>query len=36
VREMQPNGTATVVLEINGGARDVVGSDVVPVPAVVR
>lgn len=36
VREMHPNGTATVVVEINGGAQDVVGSDVVPVPAVVR
>jgi hypothetical protein len=33
VREMNPNGTATVLLEINGGARDVVGRDVVPVPA---
>jgi hypothetical protein len=36
VREMQPNGTATVVLQINGGARDSVGPDVVSVPAVVR
>jgi hypothetical protein len=36
VREMHPNGTATVVLEINGGARDVTGPDVLPLPGVVR
>lgn len=36
VREMHPNGTATVVLEINGGARDLVGRDVLPLPAVLR
>jgi hypothetical protein len=36
VREMHPNGTATVVLEINGGARDSKGPDVIPVPAVLR
>ena len=35
-REMRPNGTATVVLEINGGARDSTGPDVVPLPAVHR
>ena len=35
-REIHPNGTATVVLEINGGARDSTGPDVVQVPAVVR
>ena len=33
VREMNPNGTATVLLEINGGARNVTGPPVVPVPA---
>jgi hypothetical protein len=32
-REVHPNGTATVVLEINGGARHSTGPDVVPVPA---
>ena len=32
-REIHPNGTATVVLRINGGARDSTGPDVVPVPA---
>lgn len=36
VREMNPNGTATVLLEVNGGARDVRGADAVPVPALVR
>jgi septum formation inhibitor MinC len=35
VREMHPNGTATVVLEVNGGARDVTDRDVLPVPGVV-
>lgn len=35
-RELDPNGTATVLLEINGGARDVTGPDVVPLPALVR
>jgi hypothetical protein len=35
VREMQPNGTATVILHINGGARDVVGPDVMPVSGIV-
>jgi hypothetical protein len=32
-RELHPNGTATVVLESNGGARHSTGPDVVPVPA---
>lgn len=36
VREMQPNGTATVVLHVNGGAEHSTGPDVIPVPAVVR
>ena len=35
VREMHPNGTATVLLEINGGARDAAGPDVVPIPGMV-
>ena len=35
-REMRPNGTATVTLEINGGARHSTGPGVVPVPAVLR
>jgi hypothetical protein len=35
-RELHPNGTATVVLEINGGARHSTGPDVVPLPAVIR
>ena len=34
--ELHPNGTATVVLQINGGARHSTGPDVVPVPAVLR
>ena len=36
VREMNPNGSATVLLEVNGGARDVIGPDVVQVPSLVR
>lgn len=35
VRRMQPNGTGTVILQINGGARDVAGPDVMPVPGIV-
>jgi hypothetical protein len=33
-REIHPNGTATVVLEINGGARHSTGPGVVPGSAV--
>jgi hypothetical protein len=35
-RELQPNRTATVVLEINGGARHVTRPDVLPLPRLVR
>jgi hypothetical protein len=35
-REMHPNGTATVVLQINGGAQHSTGPDVVPVPSLMR
>ncbi len=33
-RELHPNGTATVVLEINGGASHRTWPDAVPVPAI--
>lgn len=35
-RDLHPNGTATVVLEINGGASHTERPDALPVPAILR